>query len=404
MTRKDPAFTHRFNLPILAESIFSCPSKKCFARISLKFFILAGFIIQLSACREPLEPIGILLELSGSSGETAQACRDGILLAYTEFNLNRKYRLIIRDIGLDPEKARLEVQDLLNQGVRVFVGGFSSAQARILREETEKYQAVYISPSASGTWFSHIKDGFYRTIPSTEYLAQTLVHLFEDEGILDNLVVIEDSDNAGFTLSYSQALEQEVLKKSKPFMRYTYSSAENPNFLKKSFELAQKTKPSVFFILANPFDSGFIIQALRQYFPKTPIYGSHWSMGPEINLSGGDMLEGFRVLASSLQNSSSHEENQFFEIYQNLYGKDPIPTAILGWEAIQVMDEMLSQAGSDPQIINTWLKEKKPLFNGVDGLFSMDEWGEVQRKLQLYEIRAKHFFSIGFADRKEIEE
>lgn len=92
--------------------------------------------------------VGLLFSLTGTTAITERGQCLMAQYAIYEFNkMNKRVEVIVRDIASDPVKAAAEAEALARQGVKVFVGCYTSACRKAILPILEKYECMLVYPT-----------------------------------------------------------------------------------------------------------------------------------------------------------------------------------------------------------------------------------------------------------------
>lgn len=104
--------------------------------------------------------IGVIAPLSGGGEVLGTALLDGASVAADQINAaggvdGHPIELVVRDDKLTPQQAVLQVQDLLGQGVNMFVGGMTTGTALALSPLVTNENAIFTTNAATGDQLTH---------------------------------------------------------------------------------------------------------------------------------------------------------------------------------------------------------------------------------------------------------
>ncbi|OLN23548.1 sigma-54-dependent Fis family transcriptional regulator [Domibacillus antri] len=99
-----------------------------------------------------MHTIGLLFSLTGTTAFTEKAIFDASIFALDEHNANTIHKqdliqLIIRDIQSDPAETRKQAEALAKEGVRIFIGTYTSACRKAILPVLEKYGCLLLYPA-----------------------------------------------------------------------------------------------------------------------------------------------------------------------------------------------------------------------------------------------------------------
>ena len=134
--------------------------------------------------------IGLLLPLSGAASSAGESAQAGATLALQDVSdyLNTtgselKIEFIIKDTGSDPGMALQKLEELDGQGVRFFIGPYSSADASATLDYANQQGIVLLSPSSVASSLAIANDNLFRLVPSDGNQAEAMSALFGHDGI-----------------------------------------------------------------------------------------------------------------------------------------------------------------------------------------------------------------------------
>ncbi len=169
--------------------------------------VLTGF---LSGCSgKPI--VGVILPTTGAAASYGESIESGIRLALSDAReregLPTGFEVEWADTGSDPSRAVAEFRRMVEErGVRLVIGGATSAEAIALIPELDEFDVVCLSPSASAPGLAQQSRLFFRIYPSDELEGHTAANfLFERLGKHDVLLFTGDTE-------YTRGIKPEFLK------------------------------------------------------------------------------------------------------------------------------------------------------------------------------------------------
>ncbi|MEY4667799.1 MAG: hypothetical protein RL518_498 [Pseudomonadota bacterium] len=127
--------------------------------------------------------IGALLSLSGDASASDQYVEQVLYQAQEDAkNLGVVVGIEVRDTGGDPNQAAQEMQALLDQGVRVFVGPSSSSEAQAVLPLANAAGALVVSESSTAQSLAIPNDALYRMCPTSFVEVQATSDLIRARG------------------------------------------------------------------------------------------------------------------------------------------------------------------------------------------------------------------------------
>lgn len=349
------------------------------------------------ASRKPIR-IGFSGELTGSQAELGIQERNGVQLAVEKINASggiagRKIELIIRDDFGVPEKAKLADEELIKDGVIAIIGHTASAQTLAGLEVTNPAHIVMLSPTVSTPELSGLDDYFFRVYPCFKESSETFAkYIIQSIGI-KRIAIIYDLDNLAYSKTYSKTfidkfeaiggcLTEEV----------AFSSKSQPDFSTILSRLHESNAEGML-IIASDIDTALISQRSRIMGWNIPLFATAWAQTETLINSGGEAVEGLRLEQSYGLSSQSSAFIDFKANYQARFGKDPSFGAAFSYEAALVLSEALKRINGKPQELKNALLNIHG-YKGLTDIFSIDEFGDVNRSFYLSTIQNGQFIII----------
>jgi branched-chain amino acid transport system substrate-binding protein len=138
--------------------------------------------------------IGALLDLSGDASGSDQYVEQVIMQAQEDAkSLGVAIGIEVRDTGGNPTQAAQEMQALLDQGVKVFVGPSSSSQAQAVLPVANAAGALVVSESSTAQSLAIPNDALYRMCPTSLVEVQATSDLIRSQG-LRTVVTVNRND------------------------------------------------------------------------------------------------------------------------------------------------------------------------------------------------------------------
>jgi branched-chain amino acid transport system substrate-binding protein len=127
--------------------------------------------------------IGALVDLSGDSSIVGSQTESAVLQAAKAGESSGVIVGIeVRDTGSDPTTAVQAMQELIDMGIRVFVGPSTSAEAQAVLPLANAYGALLVSESSTAQSLAIPNDALYRLVPTSNVEAQASVDYMKARG------------------------------------------------------------------------------------------------------------------------------------------------------------------------------------------------------------------------------
>ena len=362
----------------------------------LAVFILSILISAAIGCEKKVDPIkvGFVGGLTGRLSDLGTAGRNGVILAVEEINSSggingRSVELITKDDKQDPEEALRVDRELIDEGVVAIIGHMTSAMSMVVLPFMNKEKVLMISPTTSTNKVTGIDDYFIRMMPpnksETDHLAR---HAFKSMG-LKKMAAIYDLSNRGYGEGFLNNFREEFKGLGgKVIHTETFASGKDADFVKSAGSLL-KSDPDGVLVVTGGLDAAMISQRIRMTGSKVPIISCGWAMTADLINDGGPAVEG--VIFSQLLNRESRQKAylEFRKRFEERFGEAPNFAAAHGYEAALALFKALSK-NADPQELKATILQQG-IFEGVQGDFKVDKYGDPQRKRFLITVKNGKF-------------
>ena len=246
-----------------------------------------------------------------------------------------------------------------------------------------------ISPTASTNKVTGIDDYLIRMVPpnksETDHLAR---HAFKVMG-LKKMAAIYDLSNRVFGEGFLNNFRDEFEGLGGKIIHVeTFTSGKDMDFVKLAESLL-KSDPDGMLIVTGGLDAAMISQRIRVTGSKAPIISCAWSMTADLIHDGGPAVEG--VVFSQLFNRESRQKTylEFRKRFEERFGEAPNFAASHGYEAALALLKALSKT-VDPQELKATILQQG-VFEGVQGDFNVDKFGDPQRKRFIITLKNGQF-------------
>ena len=133
--------------------------------------------------------IGVLVSLTGSWSSLGKNTVAALRIAAADLKSIRpqyrpvRFRFLVRDTQLDPEKALDAIRDLDQRGVRIVIGPQSSAEVAKIKPYADAHNILVISQGSTASSLAIPGDNVFRFCPNDTREAEALVALLQHDGI-----------------------------------------------------------------------------------------------------------------------------------------------------------------------------------------------------------------------------
>lgn len=368
------------------------------AKDGRKVLCILSTLVLIAGCtgyigRRPIL-VGLVVELTGAQGTLGVEARDGAQLAVDAINDGggvdgRPIELIVGNDKGDPSTARQIDTELVQQGVVAIIGHATSGQTAAVFDQINADKVVLISPGASSNQFSGQKDYFFRVVSSTDILGEALAaHMYIVSGAR-HLTCIYDTQNR----AYAEPLWQSIQNRfgalgGSTAQVFTFASGETD--LQSLMAQVTATDPETVVFIASGVDTALMIQYGKQYGLEAQLFSSAWAQTNELLEKGGQAVNGLEMVAGYYPRDPSPAFQQFAARFEARYGRMPGLMASYAYEAVLMLAHALEQTEGKATGLPDALASIRD-WPGVQGLISMDEYGDVRRDVYVAIVRDGQF-------------
>lgn len=333
--------------------------------------------------------IGYTASLSAFNSDLGISGRNGAMLAVREMNetggiRGKKLMLVSKDDFADPDRAVEADEAFLKENIRLIVGHMTSQMSIKTVPYINEHQMLMISPTIALDGLSGQDDYFYRVIPTNKTQADSLSRRMAADGI-QKIAVIIDKNNLLFTQTLRDFfLEDFQSNGGEVLFSCEFETADQLSDCTQRINAAQ---PEGVLIIAASESVAVFSQRMLQMGIEARIYGPAWAMTTSLVENGGKSLEGAQFVSYFDNTSDALAYARFREGYLAAYGSEPSFASCLAYESVYVLADAIAACGStNPAVLRQHLKTY-PVFDGLNGPFSFDGFGDVDRPVYIYQIK-----------------
>lgn len=364
------------------------------------FLFFLGLFLCVSGCdRAPIK-VGALIPLQGRLAHFGINGRNAIQLAIEELNAagginGRKLVLIIENSAGSPEESLAAAKRLVEQDVVGIIGPSLSEEVIQLKPFWEKQTTLpFISPTVTTEKLSGLKDNFFRIESTSPKRAQMLADYITDERLIKDVLVVGNKDNLAYTKSFNDAFIQRLEEQNGSVtdeINLSFVGSTDWTPILKSLE---ENPADAILINARGVDAASLAQTLRSKDIYTQIMCPSGAFHDTVLRVGGRDVEGMIFAASYDPTSDYPPYLDFIYRFKKRYGEVGSSfNAVYAYEAAQLLFYALQQTkGKQDGMIDAL--RSGPTIEGLYGPFSLDEFGDVERKDFLMTIRNGQFVNV----------
>lgn len=143
--------------------------------------------------------VGVLLGFSGTGSQNAKETRAALDICLQDINayiqrnrLDANIELIYEDTKSDTNEAKIKANLLINEGVQLIIGPYTSAEARAVKAIADIRNVLVVSHSAVSTSLAIPYDNFLRFVPCDSYQAEAVNAMFVSDSVKAIIPVVRN--------------------------------------------------------------------------------------------------------------------------------------------------------------------------------------------------------------------
>jgi len=143
--------------------------------------------------------VGVLLGFSGTGSQNAietkaalDICLEDVNVYILRNGLDATVELYFEDTKSDTSEAKLKAQSLIEKGVQLIIGPYTSAEAKAVKAIANTKNVLLVSHSAVSTSLAIADDNFLRFVPCDTYQAEAVNAMFSSDSIKAIIPVVRN--------------------------------------------------------------------------------------------------------------------------------------------------------------------------------------------------------------------
>ncbi|MEI6574634.1 MAG: ABC transporter substrate-binding protein [Bacteroidota bacterium] len=169
-------------------------TNRAFSRI-FPLILLSTVLIFTNSCKKDSSStrqikVGVLLGFSGTGSQNAtetqaalDICLDDVKSYLQRNGLDANVELFYEDTQSDTNVAKTKAQSLIDRGVRIIIGPYTSSEAKAVKAIADAKNVLLVSHSAVSTSLAIPGDNFLRFSPCDTYQAEAICSMFDSDSV-----------------------------------------------------------------------------------------------------------------------------------------------------------------------------------------------------------------------------
>lgn len=374
-----------------------CRSSRHPPHQALRLVLTLLVLLSLGCGPEKPIKIGFVGGLSGRLSDLGTAGRDGVLLAVEDVNWaggigGRRVLLIAKDDQHDPAQARKVIGELIDEGVAAIIGHMTSAMTMAVLPLVNERRMLLISPTVSSDELSGLDDHFLRVMTPSSQGAVHLARVAYSVKGARRVCVIFDEANRPYALPFAEVFSREFEALGGALVQ---TEAFHSGRDWQPAEVASRVLHSEadgFLLVAGAGDAALLCQQYYRIGGRASVFSSGWAMTDEFLRVGGPTVEGALFSQTFSQDSGAPEYLAFRRRFSQRFGRHPDFAAAYAYDAAGILFEPMASVGPSGPLKEAILK--KGTFQGVQGVFSLDPFGDAVREHFIVAVKEGRFVTL----------
>jgi len=367
------------------------------ALVALIFVVALAFVLTSNRSSAPSSLKLVVGLTEGGYPDFALSLRQAAQLAYDEGlpRMTRSVELAFvnnsdpQDPTSETYEAQVIRQLLEDDGALIYIGAYSSGEARYAIPAANSGNLTVISPTASwpgltkpgfavgepGVHYPNGQRNFFRVVPSDDVQAVAAARWLSEQGLRRIYILasttVYGEGLAGIFEANAGDYDLEVLGKQLYNINLV-SEAE----IKLMVDAIRQAQPQAVFVPVSwEGRSGRVLRALRRALPTTPILGGDALMQDTLP-DDEDALHNVYATNLTAPPARLPSAQAFIAAYRARHGQDPLDYQLPVYEAVQVALHAIDQAQEPTRREVQRFLRQMPNFTGAMGTWRFDSNGD----------------------------
>jgi len=366
--------------------------------------LVVATVVGIGACARP-EPvrIGFIGSLSGRFSDASIEARSGVLLALDRANAKsgRRFELVVRDDGQQPETARAAMQALIDAGVVAVIGPMTSSVAEVVVPMANEAGVTLLSPSVTGSQLAGRDDYFLRVVSTAHAYGTASAHYFTDVEGSRRVALITDAANAAYTSDWANSFEEAFKARGGVVVSRESFRGDAPESVRPQIDRMLAARPDLLVTVASVVDVSRIARLVRAREPRLRLAASEWAATEQLIEIGGRAVEGMYVPQFFDRDSSAPAYIAFRTNYIERFRVAPGIVSVAAYDAAHLLFDTLREA---PDVGRAGLRQRLLAHGGFDGLqqrVALDAYGDSSRDLFMAVVRVAQYRKVALLSGEE---
>lgn len=344
--------------------------------------------------------IGHVAAMTGDTATFGTSADEGIRLALDEINtkgvLGKKIRVITEDDRSLADEAKTAANKLITRDqVVALLGEIASSRSIAMAPVAEESKIPMLSPGSTNPKVTQGFQYVFRNCFIDPFQGTAMANFAMNQLKLKKFAVLYPV-NSDYGMGLRQFFKEAVTKGGGQIVEdVAYTEKQDVDFRGQLTKI-KNANPDAIFASGYYTEAGLIAQQARELGITCPLLGGDgWDSDQTIKI-GGKAIEGCYFSNHYSQDDKRPEVQKFVNDYKARYnGKIPDAMAILGYDAMRIMADAITRAGStDGDKIRDAIASTKD-FPGASGITTIDKEHNARKSVVILKIENGKFNYAG---------
>ncbi len=329
--------------------------------------------------RKPVK-LGLAVTLTGKYPDLGREIRDGALLAVQMINeeggINGiPLKLIIKDNKFNPERTKLNLEELFKENVIAVIGPATSTTAKNILPFINERKILVIAPTPTSTELAGLDDYMIRLRPTNKEDAEALAKYVYKNMNLKRIAIVYDIDNPLYTKDFADNFVN-YFGKNVDFYLFPFKEGDiNIRVLSKKI---LSYSPDAVLLITDVYNTALIAQNLRILKPDIFLLSSPWAKFQRLIENGGKRIEGFLTVDTFDEEYGGEMYLRFKKRFIERFGYKPEIAAITGFESVMIIKKAIENGATRQNMKDAIIRAGR--FEGLQGEIIINKFGDRQIK------------------------
>ena len=294
--------------------------------------------------------VGMYGSLTGDGASFGQSSKDGTELAVDEINNaggvlgGRKLKLLIEDDQSRPEEASNAVTKLITQDrVVAVLGEVASRRSLAAAPIAQRYQVPMITPASTNERVTEVGYYVFRVCFIDPFQGEVLAKFAHADLKARRAAVLKDIQQ-DYSVGLTEAITRTFSSLGGEVLAPISYSSGDADFRAVLTQI-RSLKPDVIFATGYYPEAAIIVRQARELGMTMPILGGDGWVGDALQ-NGREALKNTFISNHYSGDNPDPVVQNFVRNYRARFGKAPDSIAALAYDAVKVLADALTRAGS----------------------------------------------------------